>query len=235
MSFQQKIDELTARDIDQLIAESIQSGADKPKSGYQGSVHFVPIEGRRVVVKSVANDAALLWLRRWTLQNEYLVYQKLAGVSGIAKCFGLVDGQHLLLEHIEGTEFRRLEFAENDQVHSKLLELIRQLHSHDVAHADLKRRDNIILNVQGDPYLIDFGTAIVRKAGFRPLNHYLFKVAKQLDYHGWYKNKYRDRSKPINPVDEEYYQPMALERAARWVRRTFRRPFKALRRKLASR
>lgn len=234
MSFQQKIGALTARDLDQLIADSVQSGVDKPKSGYQGSVHFVPFEGRRVVIKSVVAGTALLWLRRWTLRNEYRVYQKLAGVPGIAKCYGLVDGQHLLLEHIEGTEFRRFVFEVDDEVHSKLLELIEQMHSHDVAHADLKRRENIILNGEGDPFLIDFGTAIVRKDGFRPLNHFLFRVAKRLDYHGWFKNKYR-RGTPladqVDPDDEKYYRPMAVERAARWIRRTYRRPLKALRQK----
>ncbi|MDH3588217.1 MAG: hypothetical protein OEQ74_02310 [Gammaproteobacteria bacterium] len=235
MSLQQKIDALGSADIDQLIAGSSVIGEDQPQSGYQGSVHVVTLDGQRVVIKSVADEKVLRWLRRWMLKNEYLVYQELAGIAGIPQCFGLIDGRHLLLEYIEGTAFRNLVFTQDDEVHARLLALIEQLHSHGVAHADLKRRDNLILSVGREPFLVDFGTAIVRKDGFRPLNHLFFRAAKQLDYHGWFKNKYRNRSLPFDPADEQYYRPMRLERAARWVRRRFRGPLNALREKIASR
>ncbi|MBT8136309.1 MAG: hypothetical protein KJO54_04755 [Gammaproteobacteria bacterium] len=233
MSLSQEVSRLTSTQIEELIAQS--ADIDQPESGYQGSVCIVHVAGQPLVVKSTAGQGALSRLRRHMLGNEFRVYQKLAGVPGIPQCHGLVDGQYLLLQHIEGTAFREIEFTTDDDVHDKLLRLIENLHSNHVAHADLKRRDNLILRRDGEPYLVDFGTAIVRKPGFRPVNHLLFRIARQLDYHGWYKNKYRDRDAPRDPADAQYYKPMRTERAARWVRRVFRRPLEALRERLAPR
>lgn len=229
MSLQEKIEPLSSADIEELIARGGASDGDEPQPGYQASIHAVSVDGQALIVKSVARERRLIWLRRRMLRNEYRVYRKLQGIAGTPRCYGLIDGQYLLLEHIGGTAFRNLEFAKDDPVHQRLLELIERLHECGIAHADLKRRDNLILSHDGMPFIVDFGTAIVRKSGFRPLNHFFFRVAKQLDYHGWFKNKYRDRSLPFDPDDSKYYRPMRLERAARWIRRTLRKPLDLLR------
>lgn len=233
MSLQHEVGRLTSAQIEQLIARSAHT--EGPQPGYQGSIHVIQLSGHPLVVKSVASHGSLSRLRRRMLGNEFRVYRQLEGVPGIPRCYGLIDRHYLLLEHIEGTAFRELEFAADDAVHGKLIELIENLHGKGVAHADLKRRDNLILGNDGEPYLVDFGTAITRKLGFRPLNHLLFRMAKQLDYHGWYKNKYRNSTTPRDPADAKYYKPMRTERAARWLRRIFRRPLEALRQRLALR
>ncbi len=225
-------DSLTAAKIAALIASDGEPDEPAPKSGYQASVHLVSLDGAQLVIKSLADEERLLWLRRRMLENERLAYARLEGITGIPRCYGLVDRKYLVLEHVEGFPFRDLDFSRDDPVHERLLSLIKQIHGRGVAHGDLKRRENMILGTSGQPYVIDFGTAVIRKEGFRPLNHYLFRLARQLDFHGWHKNKYRDRLAPADPDDARYYRPMRLERAARWVRRNCRGVLDAVRRRI---
>lgn len=230
MSVRQKIADLDAEKIEELIVESERSDHEQPRHGYQASVHVVSLDGQLVVIKSVTSERSqLTWLRRRMLFNEYKVYERLAGLPGTPECYGLIDDQYLVLEFIDGTTFSDLNFPLDSDLYTRLLALIKGLHQRGVAHADLKRRSNMIRASDGMPYLVDFGTAVVCKKGFRPLNHFLFRTARQLDFHGYIKNKYRQRSGPIQDCDLEYYKPMRMERVARWFRRTFRRRLNATR------
>lgn len=234
VSFQQKIDALTPVLIEKLIAESAVDDQDQPQHGHQATVHRVSIDGIPVVIKSVTPQrSTLVWLRRRTLINEHRVYRRLQGLAGTPRCYGLINNQYLILQYIEGQVFGDVAIELDSDIYANLLLLIRGLHERGVAHADLKQGSNLILGKNDEPFLIDFGTAIVEKKGFRPLNKFLFKTARQLDYHGYIKNKYRGRSEPIQEQDMAFYQPMRIERAARWVRRTFRRRLNALREKHA--
>ena len=51
--------------------------------------------------------------------------------------------------------------ANNESFFQAFLDLILKVHSEDIAHGDLKRKDNILVNKNNEPFLIDFGTAIL--------------------------------------------------------------------------
>jgi len=97
------------------------------------------------------------------------------------------------------------------------------MHAAGVAHADLKRRGNILVSAAGDPILVDFGSAVLRRPGGGWWNRLLFHQACRMDLNAWVKLKYRREYDRLTPEDRVYYQPTAIEGIARAVRRVWRK------------
>ena len=202
--------ELTAR-----IRQSLDTQSPRLSSGYQASIRLVDLEGWRVVVKTPHGRGLRGRFHRAMVRKEHRIYQRLSGVEGIPECYGLVDGQHLVLEYIPGGNLRQAVVTDRELFFGRLLETVHQLHRLQVAHGDLKKKDNIMV-VGGDrPYLLDFGLAIVRRSGFHPLNRLLFHVATTMDYSAWVKRKYGGYSEQISEQDRRYLRFSWPERVAR--------------------
>jgi hypothetical protein len=92
-----------------------------------------------------------------------------------------------------------------------------------VAHADLKRRGNLLISPDGEPIMLDFGSAVLHRAGGGWWRRFLFHQACRMDFNAWIKLKYRRRFDLVAPEDQGYYRPTALEGIARVVRRTWRK------------
>lgn len=106
------------------------------------------------------------------------------------------------------------------------------MHEAGVAHGDLKRKDNILVGPEEEPFVIDFGIAVLAedRKGF------VFETIRQADYNAWIKHKYRGTPLALSPEDAEIYKPMVLETLARsvrlaWQGLTFRRLRKRHRRR----
>jgi tRNA A-37 threonylcarbamoyl transferase component Bud32 len=156
------------------------------------------------------------------LRNEYRVYTKLSGLTGIPVCYGFIDGRYLVLEFIGGTPIRSARIADPGWFFESLLNLIKEIHNLGVAHTDLKKKDNILVVDGKTPYVIDFGVAVVRKPGFEPFNHYLYKLAKKFDYNAWAKLKYNRKLKYISEKDRQYYDRTFVEKVSRRIKRMYR-------------
>jgi len=215
-------------------------GGEFISSGYQGVVYKVRSDlfsddeslhdqqfrdNQYLIVKEVMGSPFIRKLRRWMIRREYEVYYRLGGITGIPRCFGLINGDRLLLEFIEGQPLRLSanELADRDGFFSELLELILAIHQAGVAHSDMKRKENILVNNEGKPYLIDFGSAIVRKDLGGPWNRWLFSLACKIDLNAWVKHKYLGRYDEISTADAQYFRPTLVEYWARLVRRAWRR------------
>jgi serine/threonine protein kinase len=215
-------------------------GGELISSGYQGVVYKVrsdssffdgsPLEERLpdnqfLIVKEVMGSRFIRKLRRWMIRREYEVYRHLEGIPGIPRCFGLIKGDRLLLEFIEGQPLRLSdnELVDRDKFFSSLLVLILATHRAGVAHSDMKRKENILVTSEGMPYLIDFGSAIVRKDSGRIWSRWLFSLACKIDLNAWIKHKYLGRYDDISADDAQYFRPTFVERWARIVRRIWRR------------
>ncbi len=59
-----------------------------------------------------------------------------------------------------------------------------------MAHGDLKRKSNLMIDPDGHPVIVDFGTAVLRHPGWHPINHRLFEFMRQTDLNAWVKLKY---------------------------------------------
>lgn len=197
--------------------------------GYQGQVYLYEGKGRRLVIKAATGRGPLRWARQWMLRREFRVYQHLDDFPGSPRCYGLLAGRYLVLEYVAGEPVRHAPIRDREVFFDTLLGYIQELHRRGVAHADLKRKENLLVVDGRRPCLIDFGAAIVHKPGLRPLNHFLFDLARQLDYNAWVKLKHR-YIEQAPAEDLAYFRLTRTERLARWIKRGYLALKKALRR-----
>ncbi len=195
-------------------------------SGYQGQVWLFNHPKLNLVIKTVPKLGISRLILKFTLRHEYLVYKKLQGVTGVPRCYGFYRNQFLVIEYIESKTLRQAELDNRDYFYSKLFTLIDTLHKRDIAHIDLKRKDNILVADGCEPYLVDFGAAVIRKTGFHPVNNYFFKVAKQFDLNAWIKHKYKRQFDQICEEDRKYYRRTPLESISSRVKKFYRRVIK---------
>ena len=59
------------------------------------------------LVEGQVGDAATMFNQ--LLEHEYNIYQKLKGFPNVPKCYGLIKGKYLILEHIENDVPQRAE------------------------------------------------------------------------------------------------------------------------------
>jgi predicted Ser/Thr protein kinase len=219
------------------IAAAIAAGAGRPLgSGYQASVQLYRTSVGDVVVKQPHRGGPLGAVWRSLLRREHAVYQRLHGIVGIPRSFGLV-GDGLALEYVAGPSLRdqEAELVDREEFFAKLLKTVRAMHEAGIAHGDLKRKNNIIVGTGEQPYLIDFGIAARRSARNRLFNRCVFDRLKQMDLNAWVKLKYRRHIDPeaerdvLSSEDAAIYRPLVIERLARavrvpWQTITLRRP-----------
>jgi predicted Ser/Thr protein kinase len=193
--------------------------------GYQGAVYVRGTGADYRVVKQAMGGRIARRLRVAMLRREYTVYGRVAGIPGIPRCFGLQEDGSLVLEYVAGEAYRESVPAlkDRDRFFWRLKEQILALHAVGVAHADLKRRGNILISPDGEPILLDFGSAVLRKPGGGWWNRFLFRQACRMDLNAWVKLKYRRRYDLLAPEDQQHYQPTVLEDAARVIRRVWRK------------
>jgi RIO-like serine/threonine protein kinase len=193
--------------------------------GYQGVVWLRESGADRVVVKQAMGRGLALWLRQLMLRREFAAYERLGSIPGVPRCLGMEADCRLLLEYLEGEPFRETAAAltDRDRFFSELLRSILAVHAAGVAHADLKRRGNILISPDGSPVLLDFGSAVLRSRRGGWLNGMVFRQVCRMDLNAWVKLKYRRRYDLISAEDRAYYHPTRVEAVARSVRRVWRK------------
>lgn len=209
-------------------------------SGYQGVVYKVRAdtlqfdskgrdsqsfpESNYLIVKEAMGWPIIRSLRQSMIRREYEVYRRLDGIHGIPRCYGLRDDDKLLLEFVDGHSLRlsKDELPDRDAFFSSLLEILLAAHRAGVAHADLKRKDNILVTPTGEPRLVDFGSAVLRKEK-GALNHWMFRQACQIDLNAWIKHKYLGQYDQISEEDAPYFNLTTVERCTAPVRKAWRK------------
>ena len=196
-------------------------------SGYQGVVYKVPAGADYpvdfLIVKDAMGSAIARSLRRWMIRREYAVYRRLEGVPGVPRCFGLHEDR-LLLEFVDGHPLRLSanELPDRQRFFAELLVIVQSIHAVGVAHSDMKRKDNILVTPSGSPYLIDFGSAVLRPDARSAWRDWTFRQACQIDLNAWVKHKYLARYDEVSDEDAPYYDPTPVERLVRPIRQTWR-------------
>ena len=196
-------------------------------SGYQGSTYLyegeVNGERLRLVIKRAAEGRLTGWLHRRMLRREARAYQRMAGVRGVPHSPGLLDDRWLLLEYVEGESLMRENFeqGEREAFYAQFLQILHDIHAAGVSHGDLKRKENILVTPDGQPRVIDFGTAVMRDGSLWDL--LLFRFVRRLDYHAWIKAKYHSDYSAISADDQRWYRPTLAERSFRVLQRFLRK------------
>ena len=217
----------TERALTEWIEALTRAGQPAYAQGYQGPVYLYEREGRRYIVKTAAVAGLSGLLRRWMLRREYEAYKRLTNFAGSPRCYGLVDSRFLVLEYIDAPSLRRGQIDDRRAFFDTLFAQITELHRRGVAHADLKSKDNLFVIGGRIPCMVDFGAAMMRKSGFAPWNHFVYDLARRLDFNAWAKLKYEGRMDEITPEDRPYYRRTAVEKVARAIKRSYAR-FKRL-------
>ncbi len=200
------------------IRQSVKTGSNIFSRGYQGNVYLFQDKDRPLILKAPIGWGLGRFIRRAMLRNEYRVYTRLSKTKGIPRCYGLLDGQYLVLEYVNGTPIRTAKITHHSLFFDALLRVIKDLHKAGVAHTDLKKKDNLLVVDGKTPCVIDFGVAVIRKPGFAPLNHYLYNLASQFDFNAWVKLKYGGRYEKVDEQDQQYYKRTIVEKVSRWIK-----------------
>ena len=211
-----KVLDLSEAELVSTIERQLESGAPPISEGSQGSIHLLELAGRRCVVKLPSGGGLRRKIRLAMLRKEHRVYRHLGEMKGIPECYGLVAGRYLVLEHVDGESLRRVQPQEHALFFRRMLETIKELHRRDVGHGDLKKKENILVGPDDEPYLIDFGMAVIRRPG-RPLNELRFRLVRNLDFNAWVKRKYGGYPSDISEEDRQYLHPTWLERFGRRI------------------
>ena len=182
----------------------------------QGLVYRLSAGDRQFAVKAAAGRGPLLAINRHALRREHRAYHRLAGVAGIPRCHGLIEGRWLVLDFVEGEAFRNA--RPGPDFFDRLLKTIRAMHEHGVAHGDLKRKSNLMVDASGHPVLLDFGAATLLRPGRHPVNHRLFEFMCRTDLNAWVKLKYGGYS-DVSEADKALLRRSWLERALSLSRR----------------
>lgn len=190
-------------------------------AGNQGKIFLCQQGELPLVIKTPLGTGILKPLYRWMLRHEYRVYHRLEGVEGIPKCYGLLEDRYLVLEYIKAKTLRGNEPNADGCFYRALFKLIQDIHARGVAHADLKRKDNILIDDKGKPHIIDFGAASMHHRGLRPINQYWFRLSKRFDLNAWVKHKYRRQYDRISAEDRQYLHYTLVERISRFIKKQY--------------
>lgn len=173
-----------------------------------------------LVVKSPHPNPLLARLGRHAIRREARVYDRLQGIEGVPRSFGLARSEHLVLEHVEGPTLKQAQddLVDRDRFFAQLLETIQAMHAAGVAHGDLKRKDNTLVGPNESPRIIDFGIACLLEQPPRGLNRKRFELMRQMDLNAWIKLRYGSRPGALPPEHAALHQPLPIERWARRAR-----------------
>jgi hypothetical protein len=196
----------------------------------------------RVVLK-LGRTARLLgmpasWIGRLLCDRELDIYRAVDDLSGVPRCFGRWGQTGLVHVFVEGHPLQNREPV-HDEFFARLERLIDELHRRDIAYVDLEKRENILVDSQGRPCLIDFqiswrwpADAKERRQGLRrlipdSLGRYLLRRLQEGDRYHLLKHRRRHRPDTLTPEQiEASYQRGFLH----GVHRRASRPLTLLRR-----
>jgi len=205
------------------IEDSLQNNTHTLAAGYQGKTLLFEDDNYRLVIKIPHGSGLVKYIHTLTLRHENRVYETLKNFEGCPKCYGLIDDKYLVLEYINGQPIRKQQPDNHTDYFEELFALIQEMHQLQVAHMDLKKKDNLLVTSDNKPCLIDFGTAVIKKTGFRPFNAFWFNLAKRFDYNAWVKHKYHNNMHNLSSDDSVYYQRTFIEKISRTVKKSYQR------------
>jgi len=170
------------------------------------------------------------WLGRKLAQREYQMYHTLADLPGIAKGYLQItsDGTPLsnacAHDFIEGHPLRWHDVVKDD-FFDKLDSCLIEMHRRNIAYVDMNKAENVIVNTNGDPCLIDFQISVHWNSFWLRIP---LRILQRSDlYHSF---KLRSRYRPdLVGSDQEN-----KSRIPWWIRahRSVATPFRKMRRRL---
>lgn len=148
------------------------------------------------------------WFMRVTfgklfIKNEGNIMKKLINNPSVAKGVNFLSSCTLAFSFIEGSPLKPLTPGTvSKEFFCKLENSIKQMHEVGVVHLDLRNEGNVILGQDGNPYMIDFQSAL----GTKYLPHKLKDILEKVDISGVYKIWKNKCSSPLSKENEKFLE-----------------------------
>ncbi|MEW6620084.1 MAG: RIO1 family regulatory kinase/ATPase [bacterium] len=198
----------------------------------EANIWLTRINDQLVVVKDYHSKRFLfkLLFGRWLIRREFEIYKKLQGIKGIPKVYQLLDKDAFILEYIEGEDCYHFKGGDlNEEVYVRLRDLIDEIHCRGVVHCDLKKRSNIVIRADWQPYLVDFATAFTQGSRFNFIQRWFYKQFYQDDLKAIAKLKKRLSPHLLTQEEETNLSTrLFLENEVRFIRKYVRQWIKKL-------
>lgn len=125
---------------------------------------------------------------RMFINQEYKALKRLSGMPGISNAFCRLSSVAVAYEFIEGTPLRSLNLQDKELPASffkKVERMVVEMHHRGLVHLDLRNLGNIICGKDGQPYFIDFQSAMTFQRFPRWLQRYMRGADLSGIYKGW--------------------------------------------------
>jgi serine/threonine protein kinase len=158
---------------------------------------------------------------RFLLWREGRAYQKLQGIKGIPVFYRKIDGLALVISKVPGKDLGQLSEEEKPDLEffQRLTKLIQECHRHGIAHCDIKRSSNIIIDDFGNPHIVDWAAAIEVKEFFIYPFKIIYRRFIEDDFKAVTKLKMRYCPEGITHEEKQsYIRRSIVERTIRAVR-----------------
>lgn len=199
-------------------------------------------QGEERIVLKLGRTASLFglplaWLGRMLAEHEARLYLLAEDLPGIPRFRGRHGPTGILHDYVPGHPLQQYERVDDD-FFQRLRELLLALHERSIAYSDLEKRENILVDEQGRPALIDFQISWhwpAQRGGARGPARFLpdafgKRILASLQASDIYHlQKHRRRHRRDQMTLEEIRASYVLTPAIRWHRR-LSDPFQRVRR-----
>jgi hypothetical protein len=181
-------------------------------------------------------------LGRWLADREFAMYRRVEDLPGVPRCLGRWGETGFVHAFVEGHPLQRHEWVDDD-FFPRLEHLLDEMHRRGIAYVDLEKRENILVDDDGHPCLIDFQISWWWPADHRGrqglgrlipagLGRFVLGRLQEGDRYHLLKHRRRHRPDTLPPVQLEasYDRGVYID-----LHRRLFRPFTWLRRKILKR
>ena len=181
----------------------------KKKQGYGPDVTLV--DGRLVEKTYRERIWPVRLIGRALIAWEAFIYGKLAGLSGIPTLIERPDRYTILTTYMGGENLRET-FARPDAAYFEAMAgIIDAMHARGVIHLDLRNRRNYGCDSHGEPYLVDFASAL-----YIPWDGSLRTLIARLDWLGFVKVKAKLAPELLSARELQHYH-LGQTLSAAWI------------------
>ncbi len=171
------------------------------------------------------------WIGKLSVHHEARLYQMLHDIPGIPKFLGFYGTTGFFHEFIPGRPLKRQDTV-NDQFFNKLADLLQAIHDRGASYVDLHKPANMLCDLEGNPYLIDFQISYAPKTQWPGIQRITNRILRHFQHEDWYhfaKHKRRLRPDLLTARDllDSYYPSLPNR-----IHRKFSKPYFWLRHKV---
>lgn len=147
--------------------------------------------------------------------RETSALAQLEGTPGVPRLIRKLGSRAFLMEHLRGADkARKQPVTARPEFFERLRQLVDRIHARGVAHCDMRRSGNILVDAQGQPYLVDFVSCAFLRPWWHPLG-WLFPLLCQADRDAIIKLKHRVAPELLTDAERDRLHHRLIGRLAR--------------------